>query len=170
MDRTEDFLYLLGKHSRAIYLCVFSMVLNNNDTDDIIQETNLVLWREFYRFEKGTNFSAWAKQIAVNQVRAWKLKQKRDRHVFSDELLEIIAKSSGEMDDLSARYMALSHCLDRLPPNSRKIIFMRYEQENDISIIAQSIKQTAAAVYQMLSRIRKSLHECVNLRLNRETS
>lgn len=169
MDQTEEFLYLLGKHSRAIYLCVFSMVLNNNDADDIIQEANLVLWREFHHFEKGTNFLAWARQIAVNQVRAWKLKQKRDRHVFSDEILEIIADNTDEVDDMSARSTALSHCLDRLPPNSRKIISMRYEQENDISEISQSTKQSAAAVYQTLSRIRKALHECVNYRLNRKT-
>lgn len=170
MDRTEEFLYLLGKHSRTLYLCVFSMVLNNNDTDDIIQEANLVLWREFHRFEKGSNFPAWAKQIAVNQVRAWKLRQKRDRHVFSDEILEIIAKGTNETDDLSARSLALSHCLDRLPSNSRRIVSMRYEQENDISEIAQGTKQTTAAVYQILSRIRKSLHDCVTLRLAQEAS
>ncbi|MFN7134755.1 MAG: guanylate kinase, partial [Myxococcales bacterium] len=49
------------------------------DSEEVIQETNLVLWREFDRFQEGTNFAAWACRVALNQVLAWRKKRQRDR-------------------------------------------------------------------------------------------
>ena len=57
-----------------------SVLPNRTDVDDLLQETNLVLWREFESFEIGTNFTAWAYRIAHNQVLAWRkpVKEYRD--------------------------------------------------------------------------------------------
>jgi DNA-directed RNA polymerase specialized sigma subunit, sigma24 homolog len=58
LDLLEEFLQLLRENLRQIYSCFFVFVLNKADADDMIQETNLVLWREFMHFKSGTNFLA----------------------------------------------------------------------------------------------------------------
>lgn len=161
-DFSEEFLRLLGKNSRQIYACVFVMVLNKVDADDIIQETNLVLWKEFGRFERGTNFLAWAKRIATNQVLAWRTRRKRDRHVFGEEFLNVVARETNEYEDgLARRSEHLARCLEKLPEHGRTIIARRYDEQVGIEKLADEMNRSTDAVYKMLSRLRKTLHDCV---------
>lgn len=168
---SEEFLRHLGKHSRQIYACVYALVLNKNDADDIAQETNLVLWREFARFEPGTNFLAWARKIAVNQVLAWKTRRKRDRHVFGEEFMRVVVQET----DSNAEYLAdrsefLAICIEKLPEHSRKLIAQRYDEQNKIEQIATTTNRTTEAVYRAISRIRKTLHDCVSSAMMKEMS
>ena len=78
-ERVEAYVRLLGQKQRPITLYVLSLVPRWNDAEEIIQETNLVLWREFGRFELGTNFAAWACKVAFHQVLTWQKRQQRDR-------------------------------------------------------------------------------------------
>ena len=107
-ERVDAFVQLLGQNQRRIFLFVMSMVPNWNDAEEIIQETNLLLWREFDQFERGTNFAAWACQVALNQVLAWRKRQQRDRVKFSPAFLEAIAEeATAEADWLEDRSRAL---------------------------------------------------------------
>ena len=57
-ERVDAFVQLLAQSQRRIFLFVMSMVPNWNEAEEIIQETNLLLWREFDHFQPGTNFAA----------------------------------------------------------------------------------------------------------------
>ena len=50
-EAVDAFVRLLGQNQRRLFLYIMSMVPNWNDAEEIIQETNLVLWREFARFD-----------------------------------------------------------------------------------------------------------------------
>lgn len=168
---SEEFLRHLGKHSRQIYACVYALVLNKNDADDIVQETNLVLWRKFTQFEPGTNFHAWAKKIAVLQVQAWKTRRKRDRHVFGEEFIDaVVRETEDNAVNLADRSKYLTICIGKLPEHSRKLIVQRYDEQNNIEQIARDVNRTVEAVYRALSRIRKTLHDCVTSAMLKELS
>jgi RNA polymerase sigma factor (sigma-70 family) len=92
--RVEEFVRLLGQNQRWLLIYVTSLVPVWSDTEEVIQETNLVLWREFDRFESGTNFTAWAFRVALNQVLAWRKRRRRDRLEFSPAFLEVVAAAT----------------------------------------------------------------------------
>jgi RNA polymerase sigma-70 factor (ECF subfamily) len=145
------FVRLLVQNQRRIFLYVMSMVPNWNDAEEIIQETNLVLWREFARFEIGTNFTAWACKVALHQVLAWRKRVKRNRLEFSPAFLEAVAEeASGAAEDLEER----SQCLGQM-------LRMRYSDGLAIGSIARQLERTEDAVYRALSRIRRELYDCV---------
>ena len=78
--KTVDvFVRLLGQNQRRIFLYVMSMVPDWNDAEEISQETNLILWREFGRFQQGTNFAAWASRVAFHQVPAVRKRRRGGR-------------------------------------------------------------------------------------------
>jgi RNA polymerase sigma-70 factor (ECF subfamily) len=161
-ERVEAFVRLLGQNQRHIFLYVMSLVPNWNDTEEIIQETNLVLWREFARFEPGTNFAAWACKVALHQVLAWRKRVKRSRLVFSPEFLEAVAEeTSAAAAVLEERAQSLVHCIERLPAERRQMLRLRYSDGLEIEAIARQLRRTEGAVYRTLSRIRRALHECV---------
>lgn len=161
-DQVETFVRLLGQNQRRLFLYVMSLVPNWNDTEEIIQETNLVLWREFARFASGTNFTAWACKVAFHQVLAWRKRRQRDRLEFSPAFLEAVADEAiAASDALDERTWALSRCIDRLPAAHRTLLRLRYHDGEGVETIARKLERTVDAVYRALSRIRFSLHECV---------
>lgn len=170
-ENTEDFVRLLSLHSREIYLCILGLVINRDVADDVFQETNLVLWREFGQFEQGTNFLAWAKRIAVNQVLAWRKRARRSRLIFSEAFLAVVADETLQNEKSSAqRWDALTHCLEKLPDRQRQLIALRYDKRFSIEEIAARNDKTIDAVYRSLSRIRKILHNCVTRRMALENN
>jgi RNA polymerase sigma-70 factor (ECF subfamily) len=161
-ERMDLFVQLLGQNQRRIYLYVMSMVPNRTDAEEIIQESNLVLWREFGRFEPGTHFAAWACKVAFHQVLAWRKRRQRDRLQFSEEFLNAVGEEAATgIDHLEERSQALAGCIDRLPERHRDLIRWRYRDGLDIEAVSRQAGRTVEAVYRALSRIRQTLYDCV---------
>ena len=168
-DRAEEYVKLLGQHQRRIAMYVMSLVPSWSDAEDIIQETNMVIWREFDRFELGTNFPAWACKIAFHQVLAYRKRRQRDRLQLSTEFLEAVAEeAAASAEQLEERHHALAGCIEKLQQPHRQIVQLRYSDGSSIEVIADQVGRTVGALYRVLSRIRKTLHECVSRTLSTE--
>ena len=169
--RVEEFVRLLGQNQRRLFLYVRTLVPNPLDAEEVLQNTNLVLWREFGQFQAGTNFAAWACRVALNQVLAWRKKRQRDRLEFTDEFLVAVAREAEERADvLEDRCRALAGCLEKLPRDQRELIRLRYDEGGSIESVARQARRTVDATYRALSRIRHTLHDCVTRTLEREKS
>jgi RNA polymerase sigma-70 factor, ECF subfamily len=168
-DLTEAYLRLLSEHDRWLAGYVFSLVPRAADADDLQQEVKLTLWRHFAKFERGSNFKAWARQIATHAVLNHRRAEKKRAHPeLDDAFIEAIA---AEMDQRSAhvddRADALQHCLQKLPENQRRLIVWRYQDDCGIDEIALKTQRSPEAVYKLLSRIRSALNDCITQRLAR---
>jgi len=141
------------------------LVGNREQASDVLQQTNLVLWKKLDDFEPGTNFMAWAFQIARYQVMAHRQKQGRDRHVFDDEPVSLVAaafeKQSGKFDE---RLTALSQCIQQLPDAGKQLIRRRYGDGWSVKNLAEDLGQTANRLAVRLHRLRATLLECIQRR------
>src|ERR1700722_15634363 len=128
-ERADAFVRLLGQNQRRLHVYVMSMVPGWADAEEIIQETNLVLWREFHQFQLGTNFAAWACKVAFHQVLAWRKRRQRDRLEFSPAFLEAVAEETSAIGDaLEERSQLLSGCVEKLPAAQRDLLRLRYSE------------------------------------------
>jgi RNA polymerase sigma-70 factor (ECF subfamily) len=167
--RVDAYVRLLSQNQRRVTLYVLSLVPRWNDAEEIIQETNLVLWREFDRFELGTNFAAWACKVAFHQVLAWQKRRGRDRLRFTPEFLEAVAgDAAAAADHLDQRGRLLEGCIRKLPDGQRELLRLRYVENCSIDEVASRLDRTATAVYRALSRIRQTLYQCVTRSLAKE--
>jgi RNA polymerase sigma-70 factor (ECF subfamily) len=167
-DRVDEFVRLLAQNQRRLYVYVHTLVPHHADAEEVLQNTNLVLWREFGTFEPGTNFAAWACRVALNQVLAWRKKRQRDRLQFSDAALAAVAAEADDRaDELDDRSRVLSGCIEKLPAEHRELLRLRYGEGGSIETVAAAMRRTVDATYRVLSRIRHTLHECVTRTLER---
>ena len=88
---SAEFIENVTRVQRKLHAFIWSLVRSGADADDILQETNLVLWRKSDEFEPGSNFDAWAFRIAQFQVLAFRKRQQRSKLHFDDELVEALA-------------------------------------------------------------------------------
>lgn len=56
---TEEFVQLFSRSQRRLFLHILAQVSNPADAEEILQDTNVVIWSKFEQFQQGTNFIAW---------------------------------------------------------------------------------------------------------------
>src|SRR5215467_10365179 len=56
-------------HMDDLYRAAVRMLLDQSKASDAVQETYLIAWKSFGRYERGTNCRAWLFQILFNVVR-----------------------------------------------------------------------------------------------------
>lgn len=165
----EEFVRLLLRHERQLYAYILSLVPSWNDADEVYQETNVRLWKEFERYEPGTNFVAWAIRVAHFQVMTWRKETTRSKLVYSPEIAELISEEyEREAPKLAARQQALGECIDRLSSRNRDLLSRCYAYGVKIKEVAEELNRTTASVYKTLQRVRLSLSKCIEERLGSE--
>ena len=160
------FLPLLTQHQRRVFAYIFTLVPNRTDAEDILQDTTITLWEKFETFEPGSDFVAWACQIAYWKVRNARRKYARSPIIHDDALLSSIAdKLAATQKDRDDRHDALAQCLDKLSDRDHELVMSRYETDATVKDVAKHTGRTLDAAYKALSRIRRALLDCVTLRL-----
>ena len=162
---SDAFVQLMTEHQGRLYAYVLSLVGDPDQANDVLQETNLVLWRTAGEFQMGSNFRAWAFRIAHFQVMAHRQRQLRDRLVFDDEMLVVLDPAAKAVDETyEERQERLTACLEKLPESQRELLRQRYADGLSLQAIAESVRRTANAVAQTLFRVRRTLIDCVTRR------
>ncbi len=164
---TEAYLRLLTQHDRWLAAYVYSLVPRAADADDILQEVKVTMWKHFAKFEPGSNFRAWSRKIATNQILNYRRAVQRDPGAELEESFveAVAAEIDRRAEGLDRRAEALRDCLHQLPEAHRKVIVWRYYEDCGIEEIATKSRRSVEAVYQLLSRIRGVLNDCVSRQL-----
>ena len=160
---------LMTRHQRQIFSYIYVLVPNRSDAEDLLQETSLVICEKFHEFREGTDFVAWACQIAYWRVRNSRQKFARSKIVFDQGIVDVVAQTAGSMaDELDDRHEALGRCLEKLHPRDRELLIARYEPGGGVEEAARRSGRTVTTAYKALARLRKLLLDCVSTRLASE--
>jgi RNA polymerase sigma-70 factor (ECF subfamily) len=153
-----------------LYAYVLTLLADTQAAEDVLQETNLVLFRKAGEFTEGTDFDAWAFRTARNQCLAYWTLRGRDRLVLADHVLFATASPAPvTQPELDRRRDALNECLERLPVQQRELVRARYAPDGSVRQMAKALGRTEAAISQSLHRIRNALGRCIQTRLSEGT-
>ncbi|QDU61723.1 RNA polymerase sigma factor CnrH [Planctomycetes bacterium Pan216] len=163
----ERYLAQLVSAQPALRGIVHAIVRRPSDVDDIVQETNMVLWRKREEYDPERPFKAWACRIAHLQALAFLKKERGKAKVpFEDDLVGAIADEAvAQAEQAERRTKALRDCIEKLSGHHRDLLNHRYSRGISVSGIAELMGRSADAISMSLYRIRKSLLECIEHRL-----
>lgn len=167
--RSEAFVRQLTENQPRLYGYVYSLIGEHSRAADVVQETNLVLWRKIDEFDPAKPFLPWAFAIARYQVLANVRDSNRDRLLLDENLVEKLShlvEEQAEQFDLVRS--ALRPCLQSLTESNRELIQARYLKETPISELAGQLGRKAGAIKVALVRIRRQLASCVEKRIAEE--
>jgi RNA polymerase sigma-70 factor (ECF subfamily) len=134
-----------------------------------MQEVAVALWRKYGDLTDIAEFRKWAFGVARVEVMAWRRDRGRDRHVFGEEAMAIIAEQSAKSSaQLDVQREALEECLGKLPADQRTLMCAAYAPGVRMDHLAAQQGRTAMALYKSLHRIRLMLVECTRATLARE--
>ncbi len=162
----SDFVKLYSAYEARLRGYVQSLVHRWSDADDVMQRSNLVLWKKFAQYQPGSNFFAWACQIVRLEVLKFRESAARDKMVFAEAFLDAIDKQTiHRSDDLQTRIDYLEQCVSKLSPEHQELLRLSYDEERTVVSIAEHLNRKVDGVYKTLSRIHLALYACVNRRL-----
>lgn len=159
----ERFLRLFVTHEAALRVYARAIVPTWDAVDEVIQEASLVIWRKLDQLETPEGFLPWAKVIVRFEALRARRNFARDRLVFSEELMTMLAEVSeeGDADELILEKAALGRCLTKLSPAHRELLLAPYEGAGKIKELAEQSPRTVNSFYKLLGRLRAKLQQCV---------
>lgn len=160
--RYEAFVKLFARHEAELRRFVGSFLPSWGDVDEVVQRAAIAIWRKFDQFDPDTNFMKWACVVTRFEALAYRRKMARDRLVFRDDVLDLMAEEAGEeFDGRKAQHEALESCLLAMPEKQRKFVMLAYTPGVNVKELAEEAGSTAAAFYMRLKRIRRQIMKCV---------
>jgi len=144
-------------HLNDLFRTATRLVGSSTEAEDIVQETYLLAWKSFERFEPGTNCRAWLFTIMFNASRHYR-RRWFDRRVTGEtaEVLEETLSYTPPVPEELTDQDVLS-ALDGVPPEFRAVVLLADVQEFSYKEIAQILRVPMGTVMSRLSRGRALL-------------
>ncbi|AKC82288.1 hypothetical protein IMCC26134_04995 [Verrucomicrobia bacterium IMCC26134] len=158
----ERFVRLFAEHEPRVRAFVRAGLPSVHDANEVMQEVSVVAWRKFGTLQTPEGFGRWLCVIARFEILKYRRTKARDRLVLDDELLATIAEEGEEELDMRAREIQnLQSCLKKLPEKHRQLVIQAYSPGQSKKILATQVGKTQEAMYQLLSRLRLALMNCI---------
>ncbi|HEX5790140.1 MAG TPA: sigma-70 family RNA polymerase sigma factor [Luteolibacter sp.] len=167
----QEFVTEITNAQGRIRAFIVSLMPGSQDVGDVLQETNLTLWKSRARYQPGTNFLAWAFTIARLEVLHQRSRDKRlGRIVLSDKLVEIMADEASTGIPHESYLRALETCMAKLTTKQRQLVEARYQPGHSLEMHAHLTGKKSSALRVALLRIRSGLRQCVEQNMTGQTA
>lgn len=126
--RNEGFNLLLQKYQQKIYWHIRRLVIDHDDTDDLVQEVFVKVWKNLDKFRSDSKLYTWIYRIATNESITFLNKKKQRNNTPLDEVSEELAESlvASSYFNGDKIQMKLQQALLSLPEKQRLIFNMKY--------------------------------------------
>lgn len=159
----EEFVTEITESQAQLRSYIWKMVGERHAMKEILQNTNLVIWRKRMDWDPSTPFLKWAYRIAYFQTKAWLRDQNRDRLRFSNETLELLANEEPKPQE--ELLSALEECLQSMDGANREILLKRYQGQHSVEELADQYSRSPNGLSQLLRRLRIKLSDCIKTQI-----
>lgn len=155
-----DFQEIVQKYSEQLYWHVRNLVGSHEDTDDLLQEIFVKVWKALPDFRGDSSVNTWLWRIATNEALSFLRKQKV-RAALRFQSLDPEAERVIDADpwfDGDQAQRRLAKAVLGLPPKQRAVFCMRYFEEMPYEQIASvtgtSVGALKASYHQAAEKVK----------------
>lgn len=132
-----------------------------DSAEDVTQEAFLAAWRALPEFRGDCRFSTWLYRLVSNAAIDCLRREKKHRDTGDVDDLELPdgGPSPQEQAEQSDTRDAVRRALDRLSPEHRQVLLLRFMQELDYGEIARALNVSEGTVKSRINRAKSKLRE-----------
>lgn len=132
-----------------------------DSAEDVTQEAFLAAWRALPEFRGDCRFSTWLYRLVSNAAIDCLRREKKHRDTGDVDDLELPdgGPSLQEQAERSDTRDAVRRALDRLSPEHRQVLLLRFMQELDYGEIACALDVSEGTVKSRINRAKSKLRE-----------
>lgn len=160
-NRHYAFNLLVQKYQQKIYAHVRRMVIDHDDTNDLVQNTFVKVWHHLDNFREDSQLFTWMYRIATNECLAF-LKQKKKR--FFLPIADVEAELNRKLEqntyfDSNKLELKLQQAILSLPEKQRLVFHLRYydnmKYEEMSTILETSVGALKASYHHAVAKVEK---------------
>jgi RNA polymerase sigma-70 factor (ECF subfamily) len=142
---------------------LYAIVRETSLAEDLFQELVVLAMQKHEQIDDAAHLRVWARRAARLEGLKAIRKRGRTRTGLDEGVLDLLEPVWEESDplDLSQDTEHLRSCMERLGPKAQEILKLKYVQSKDGAAIAHILKVKVHSVYVTLSRIHKTLGDCL---------
>lgn len=125
-DLNRGFELLIREYQKRIYYVIRRMVNTHEETDDLIQEVFIKVYKNINKFKQDSSLYTWVYRIATNETINY-LKKSSRMQIVELEGQTWIPDINNCDSTMIIRH--LEQAIDKLPPKQKEIFKMRYYDE-----------------------------------------
>lgn len=156
---------LVFKYQRRVYFTVRKMVMNHNDSDDIVQDTFVKAYMNLHQFNEQFPFYPWLHRIAINTTINHQGRSFRRKEIFTidgeEEYIQAKPNNENPLKELIhgelEEHVALA--MEQLPFDQRTVFVLRTSEGLSYQEIGQQLNISLGTVMSRLSRAREKLKD-----------
>lgn len=154
-SREKAFTILVEKYQQRIYFHIRRMVKNHEDTDDIMQNTFMKIWRGLETFRNEAQLFTWIYRIATNETITFLNSRNRKTTVAfdgsendDDESYAPANYIKGESHQVDAENIEarLQKAIDSLPEKQKIVFNLRYYDEMPYEQMSEILDTSVGAL------------------------
>lgn len=165
-NKNYAFNLIVRKYQKRLYWHIRKIVINHDDTDDVLQNTFIKVWKGLENFKQASQLYTWLYRIATNEALSF-LKQKRTKYFFipiGDVEKQLInTLKSDEYFNGDEIQLKLQKAILTLPEKQRIVFNMKYFDEMKYNKMAEILQTSVGALkasyHQAVKKIEKYLKE-----------
>jgi len=145
----NGFSLLMSKYQDKLYQHIRRMVVNHEDTNDILQNTFIKVYRSIGKFEERSRLYTWIYRIATNEALTHLKKNKKylNHHNMDTETFELENKlKSDESPDGNMVRNLLGKAIETLPEKQKSVFSLRYYEEMSYREISSVLETSEGAL------------------------
>jgi RNA polymerase sigma factor (sigma-70 family) len=163
--RTYGFNLLVREYQERIYWHIRKMVIDHDDSDDLVQEVFIKVWKNLDKFRADAQLYTWIYRIATNECLTFLDKKKRRYFLpIGDVEGELLQKMDNSPHvDGDEIQMKLQRALLKLPNKQRLVFNMKYFDDMKYDDIAEITNTSVGALKASYHHAVKKIEENINL-------
>ena len=155
------FTRIVEKYQKKLYYHIKKMVIDHDDTNDLLQNTFVKVWNSLDKFREDSQLYTWMYRIAINESLTFlKQKSKRRLHRIDDVEHELHDKSgNSEYFNSGQLEMKLQQAIVALPAKQQQVFTMRYydrmKYEEMSQLLGTSVGALKASYHHAVAKVEK---------------
>jgi RNA polymerase sigma-70 factor, ECF subfamily len=167
IENNQDYVFniLVNEYKERLYWHIRKILINHEDTDDVLQNTFIKAWRGLSNFREDSNLFTWLYRIATNEALSFLRQKKRVGFIPWSKVEKNLSQTleSDEYFNGDALQIKLHKAILTLPQKQRIVFNMKYFDEmkyEEISdILGTSIGALKASYHHAVKKIERFMNE-----------
>ncbi|WP_037373449.1 RNA polymerase sigma factor [Salinimicrobium xinjiangense] len=160
-SRNEAFRELLHLYQERLYWQIRNIVKDHDDTDDVLQNTFIKIFRNIEKFKGESQLFSWMYRIATNEAISFINSRAKKQQVTSEELQQQIIDNLEndvyfEGDEIQLK---LQKAIASLPDKQQQVFNMKYFQELKYKEISNILGTSEGALKASYHHATKKIEE-----------
>jgi RNA polymerase sigma-70 factor (ECF subfamily) len=128
--KEKGFVLLMNTYQQRLYNQVRRMVHSHDDTDDVLQNVFVKIWKNLDSFKENAQLYTWLYRVAMNETLTFLQKRKRyDSVEFEDYKFENNYQTQSTTLSAADIEKKLEYAIGTLPDKQKEVFNLRYYDE-----------------------------------------